>query len=512
MKNGHKIDMLVFPSSIWKWVCMTGIILLAGALPLKAESEPSSDSPRMEMTLAEAVNVVLRSNRAVKSTYLDRVVQKFDLKVARDKFNPDVDFNSSASYTGSETHTKGENRATSAGLAFSSSLTTTKRIESGGEFSFSWNRTDNLSDTNTSPEDRTGSNSWAINFTHPLLKGAGVDVNTASVILAELNEQSNILSHRGTIISTVNSTIQAFRSYAQRIRQMDIVEASLERSRASLEMNKLLISMGRMPANEIIQSESDVANQEFDYETALNEVDNARLSLINVLDLPRNTMINPKEETDLSPIHPNFDTCLKTAFENRADYLNAQMDLERTRINLVQAQDNMKWDLDFISGVSANATNKRYSSNSDTYDFAVGLNLKIPIYGDLTRKQSLLNAQTSLKKTKLNNEEIKQNITLEVQDAVREVETRLRQVGMAERSRELAEKKLSVENEKLKVGRSTNFQLVTFQNDLVDSQNAEVDAKVAYLNALTFLDTILGTTLKTWQIDYNKEYDKWPGK
>ena len=481
-------------------------------LPLNAGPVSVPDSPAMEMNLAEAVNVALRSNRTVKSAFLDRVVQKFNLEVARDKFNPDVELATTAGYTGSETQTKGETTSTARNLDLSSALTGTKKIETGGTFTFSWSRNDSLSDTDTSAEDRASTNTWAIDFTHPLLKGAGIDVTTASVTLAELAEQSNILSHRDTIISTVNATISAFRSYAQKSRRMDIIRASLERSRANLAMNRVLIDMGRMPPNEIIQSESDVANQEFSHETALNDLDNARLNLLRVLDLPRETRITPIEETDLSPVHPDFDTCLKTAFKNRADYLNANMDLDRAQISLVLAQDNMKWDLGLTSGVSATDNDQRNSADSNAYKWKVGLNLSIPIYGDLTREQTLLSAQTEQKKTRLNLEETKQNIILEVQDAIREVETSLKQVGMAARSRQLAQKKLAVEMEKLKVGRTTNFQLVSFQNDLVTSQEDEVDAKVAYLNALSALDTILATTLETWQIDYNKEYDKWPGK
>ncbi len=83
---------------------------------------------------------------------------------------------------------------------------------------------------------------------------------------------------------------------------------------------------------------------------------------------------------------------------------------------------------------------------------------------------------------------------------------------MAVRARELSEQKLAVEKEKLGLGRTTNFQLVSFQNDLVTSQKSELDVKLAYLNALKSLDTFLGTTLETWKIDYNKENDKWPGK
>jgi outer membrane protein TolC len=511
-KNPYGSQMrMVFVVVVSVLFFMTGHALAGGKLS-SLEEEAAGAAP-MEMTLAEAVNVALRSNRTIKSAFLTRVVQKFDLAVARDKFNPDVNLNATAGYSGSQAQISDPSTSeSSSNLSLTTTATASKRIETGGTFTFSWSRADELSNSSGSAENRSAANNWTVNFSHPLLKGAGVAVNTASVTLAELSEQSNLLSHRDTIISTVNSTIQAFRSYARSVRSLDISSASLERSRANLEMNRLLISLGRMPANEIIQSESDVSNQEFSHEVALNSMANARISLLKVLDLPQDTQILPVEETDMSPVHPDLDDCLALAFANRSDYLNAKMAVDRARINLVLARDNKKLALDLVSGYTYRDNYHRISADMDNHAWQVGLNLQIPLYGDMTREQTLLSAETSLKQTQIHLEEIRQNIALEVRDAVREVETRLKQVGMAERSRKLAEKKLAVEKEKLTLGRTTNFQLVSFQNDLVDRQNAELNARVDYLNALTALDTILSTTLKTWRIDYNKEYDRWPGK
>jgi len=78
-------------------------------------------------------------------------------------------------------------------------------------------------------------------------------------------------------------------------------------------------------------------------------------------------------------------------------------------------------------------------------------------------------------------------------------------VDLATKARILAERQLAVEQEKLNVGRTTNFQLVTFQNDLVNAQNNELNAKIAYLNALSGLDQIIGTTLDTWKIEFKTE-------
>jgi ABC-type antimicrobial peptide transport system permease subunit len=45
------------------------------------------------MSLTEAVLLALRNSRTIKNAYLDRVVQKFNLKVAEDEFIPNIDIN-----------------------------------------------------------------------------------------------------------------------------------------------------------------------------------------------------------------------------------------------------------------------------------------------------------------------------------------------------------------------------------------------------------------------------------
>ena len=90
---------------------------------------------------------------------------------------------------------------------------------------------------------------------------------------------------------------------------------------------------------------------------------------------------------------------------------------------------------------------------------------------------------------------------IEVQDGVRNVLVSLQQVELAQRVRELSEKQLEFEREKLQAGRSSNFQLITLQNNLAAAQLRELEAMISYLNAQTLLDQILGTTLETWHID-----------
>ena len=82
---------------------------------------------------------------------------------------------------------------------------------------------------------------------------------------------------------------------------------------------------------------------------------------------------------------------------------------------------------------------------------------------------------------------------------------RMAQVNLARQARELSGKKLEVERGKLRAGRSSNFQIVTFQNDLAKAQYNELNAVINYMNAQTSLDKTLGTTLATWKVEINED-------
>jgi outer membrane protein TolC len=51
----------------------------------------------------------------------------------------------------------------------------------------------------------------------------------------------------------------------------------------------------------------------------------------------------------------------------------------------------------------------------------------------------------------------------------------------------------------------TVFELVRLQNDLEQARNVELNATIDYLNALTRLDQVLGTTLDTWQVTIERK-------
>lgn len=85
-----------------KWLVLLTLVSLPGMAAdiVIRPSAPSTtrsvslNAQVTSLTLGDAVYLGLRNNPAIRSAYLQRVAQKFDLRVAEDAFNPKLTLNS----------------------------------------------------------------------------------------------------------------------------------------------------------------------------------------------------------------------------------------------------------------------------------------------------------------------------------------------------------------------------------------------------------------------------------
>lgn len=458
-----------------------------------ADESVSSESALLELTLTDAIGLALQNNRDLINTQLDREVQKYSLRVAEDKFWPDATIGPYTDYQ--IPGGKKDLEIVDSGVATGISLL----VPTGGRFAVTWNN------SVTDQQDSTYTSLLTVSFSQPLLKGGGIAVNTASVKTAVLNEQRNILALRTAIMSTIDSVIRVYRSFMQAQQRLDIAARSLERAKAQLEVNRKLIETGRMAARDIVQTETDIANRELSLTEAGNNLDAARLSLIEVLDIDSHIRLVPTEQLMVTPVNPellDMTSSLESALNHRPDYQQALIRIENAKTSYMLAKNNRLWDLSANLAVNVNEYGETYTSfgSFDQGDYRVGLDLTIPL-GDFTRKQQVISARTSLMQAENDLDELYQAVDIDVRNAVREVEVRFRQVDLARRTRELSEQQFEIEKGKLNLGLSTNFRVSTFEEDLVRARNGEVDSIISYLNAVTVLDRTLGTTLETWNVN-----------
>ena len=452
---------------------LAAALSLALAAPAMAEGDTGAGALELSLTLEEAVRLALRNNRTLLSARHEREIERFSLAVAEDRYRPRANIGAS---------TQTDNRSPgSADLSIGPSL----RIPTGGELSVRW------SQPLAGGIGRTGN--WTLGFSQPLLRGFGIGIDTAPLRIARIREQRNILSYRDGVASTVESVIGAYRAVIRAHRAIAISRESLARARRQLEINRALIRAGQMAAREIVQTEAEVANRELALVTSENSLRAADAALISILDVDDVTRIRPVERTQsVEPVWPELEQSIETALRHRTDYLGARMGAEVAEINLRRTENDGLWDLTLDASVSRGSGEGR--------DFGASLGLRIPL-GDRSAKLAVMSAKNALRGARLQLVELRQSIRIAVRQAVRGVEVGFRRVELARRARVLAEQKLDVEQKKLAQGLTSTFRLTAVEDDLVRAQNGELDATIAYLNALTALDRTLGTTLRTWGIE-----------
>ncbi len=445
---------------------------------------PAPQGQRIELTLPDAIAIGIRNNRIVRSAYLDRIAEKFDLRVAEDKFSPRLVLSTRLAH---ESH-NGDGTITG-----NITPIVTWQAPTGAVLGFDWSV--------ASGDFRKGRPSNDVGFTviQPLLRDAGIDVTTGSIRIARLDERINRLRLESTLAQTVTQIILAYRDHMRAIEQLRISHAALQRSRDLLEVNRALVEAGRMAAVEVVQTEADVAAQELAVVEAENQADNARLALLSLIALDARTDIAPTEPLAASRIEVDLEHAIALALSRRPDYLAQFAAIERAGIDLSLARNRRLWDLAVIGRVGLGG----YGGDlRDSRDTLVGLQLTIPI-GDLTAEQAEVRANVGLGNAELRLADTRQQVELQVRDAARNVDTRWRQVEIAQRALDLARRKLDIEKDKLQVGRSSNFQVLAFENDLRVAENRQINARVLYLNSLALLDQQIGTTIRTWRIAVN---------
>ena len=267
------------------------------------------------------------------------MAQKFDLRVAEDVFNPKLTLNSYYRSTRGS-----QDNARNASLAPSSSLLG----EYGTRLSMAW--TQQLNNANRAGRYRSDGLDLAI--IQPLMRGAGWDATTAPLRLSRLAEQANRLNLKATVAQTISQIIATYRELLRAQEQLVIVQEALKRSTTLLEVNKALISAGRMAEFEIVQTEADIATQQLGVEEARNQLDTSRLALLRLLALDLSTPVRATEALEASPMEIDKRQAFNLAQNQQPEYLAALLGSQQADLNLVIAKDSGRWQVDLVAGAN----------------------------------------------------------------------------------------------------------------------------------------------------------------
>jgi len=446
------------------------------------------------LTLPETVFLAMRNNRAIRGQYLQRVADRFSLRVTEARFDPRFDLTAGTirSRTGNLNTTQ-----TTLGPVVNVATPT------GAQFQFGWlGVQSNARGANPNAQARA-----TFQVIQPLLAGGGIDFNMAPIRLARLQEVNSQLQLKSLVIDQISQSIGGYRTLLQAQEQLRISIEALRRARELAGVNQALFAAGRLAQVELIQAETSIAQQELSLAGARNQHAAARLALLTLLAVDQSQQIWASERPAAESARVDPERALATAAANQPDYLRSLLAIEAGRINLDVARNQRLWDVSVVAGTGLASQRADLARTLGALaevrnDFNIGLQVNIPL-GQIAREQPEVNATIGLRQAELARDQARDRLRQQVEDTARNIDTLRRQAELARRARELAGLQLEAELVKLQAGRSSNFQVVSFQGSLQQAESIELAAIITYANALTQLDQVLGTTLDTWRISLN---------
>ena len=454
----------------------------------------------VELTLNDVIILGLENNRTIKNQYLDRIVQRQDLIVAEDKFNPNFTPNLSINWSDI---TQGNSTVMSNGLRLSAGLVI--KIPTGGELNMSWvgqRQQQNYQGSGGSDRDVLRQN-LELTFKQPLLRGAGQRVNRADIEIARITETINLLDLKSTLIDKTTEIIISYRRVLQAQEEVKIDLQALENAKKTVENTQFLIDAGRIAKAELITVQSQVADQEIALLSSRNNLRQRRLDLLELLDIDEDVNIIASQNLEIQPPTLDIDRIRQSILEHQPSYLKAKLNLENAKTQLVIDENKRRWNIDLETVVRHDPA--PYANNNKT-QLSAGLTFSKAL-GDRSIERDFQRSRVDVLKLENDLKETIQKVNTEVTKNLQDIELNFKKVELSRRATKLAELQLSNEVEKIKLGFQGRrlLDLVDFQSKLNEAQNNELNAKIDYLNALTNLEKNLGITLDTLGITLEQQ-------
>lgn len=256
----------------------------------------------------------------------------------------------------------------------------------------------------------------------------------------ELEAATGNLSRAGQAV-----VFEALQRYIQVVTSRELIEVeqeNLEAQRLQLTRIEDFCKAGRRPVTDLYQQKAEISRSEYQLLNSRRDHQVNKFLLLQTLGLEAETrfrVADPEIDLMLSDIE-NFkvDEVLSEALQKRPDVTAQHRQIEAARKGIKAAQSGYWPSLSLVADLETN-----YSSTTSGFDFssqffnnslnaAIGLSLTIPVFDKGTTKNNVAAARVRLKNQQLELKKLKDQVNVEVQQAVENRRTAVKQVKAAE--------------------------------------------------------------------------------
>jgi outer membrane protein TolC len=362
---------------------------------------------------------------------------------------------------------------------------------------------------------------FALGFNQPLASGFGKLPNERFIRVARNNVKVADEVFQQQVITTVVTVANAYWDLAAARENVRVAEQSLGVSERLLKDNQFRVEVGTMSPLEVVSAEAEVAARTRDLTVARTNLQLQEAALKNLLskkvdqalDAAGIVIKDPMPEPRDSDL-PALSVALGFALENRPDLRQAERNLQNQDVSNRFTENNL---LPGVSVFGFYAGSGLYGDSSagqgglwdalgqtfraDYPEYAGGATVSVPLRNRVAQADNI-RSQLEGQQLRVGLQRSRNQVSLEVRQAVIGIIQGKAQVQAAHEATRLAREIWQGEQNKLEAGASTSYDVILRERDFVTAEQAELTAVAGYAKAMVELDRAMGATLRHNGIEF----------
>lgn len=481
--------------------------LLSATVALEAQTSgqsmpPSASSASLApLTLEECIARAMQKNFDLKIQGYSTEQSREALTIAEAEYVPT--FTAAAEKSGYQTYLSDQNQnygETRVGV--------TQKLTTGATVNLS----SSVNRTKYSPISTSGTINPAydadmsLSVSQPLLKGAGLAVNRATIERAKIGVNRAGLDFQNQVLSVVRNVEAAYYNLCFAREQLNVRNGSLHLAETLFDEANVRRQAGVSTELDVLQAEVGVANARknvISAEQAVHDNEDTLMTLIGQFELgaPIGDVSFPAYVNQA----PSFDVSYKLAHDRHPELLSTQAAIKQYELDRTTAKNGKLPTLNLDGAVGYNTEEKSFSRSlnelpgSDGYTWQVGLSVSVP-WGLKAERARYRSATSVLHQAEAQLQQQEQSLMAQVRAAVRAVDTNTESVAIAAKATELATRQYELEKAKFSLGTSTARRVLEAQDDLENARVSELQAQVDLRSAVSDLRRLEGSSIEKYSI------------
>ena len=479
---------------------------------------------KLTLSLRDAIVLTLENNSSVRVQETQVESSKFALLGAHAPFDPIVtsSYNINSTTTAPFTALQGTGGASTFENTSQAALFQyTQTLQSGTIVQANLNTNNNFTNNSFDIFNPYITSALNFQFTQPLLKNGWFFANRAPLVIARRNLQQSQATFQAEVNNNILQAVGQYWAVVEAKGNLDVAKASLEAAETTYKRDKRALELGALPPLDIYRSESQVALrrvQVIQSEYTLKQAeDTLRMTIgadqdpfFQALDLTLTE--SPEPSGELRSIDTG--AALQQALSKRPEFDAARAALANDETKIHLAHNHLRPELDLsglyasngLGGTQFNSLGVRSTSSSlnqmfqfiyPTYQAQLSLTLPLK---NRAAKAEMGNALVSRRNDLYSERQVREQVTLDVTNAVHQLEQAKLTIVAGKESLDLSKKSMAAEQRKYEVGSSTIFLVLEAQTEVATAEQNLLQAEVGYQLAVAALDHSTGELLEPYHV------------